>query len=303
MKLKFVLITILSCFQIIWLFGQSESIYTQFNANPFILNPGVAGSNDQIEFRLTYRQQWGNFPGSPRTFTGTLHGNIDDKNAAGIIFTSDQLGVSKRNDIQLSYAFHIPLNVDETQKLALGAGAKLLQFEIDPERLYLKDRTDPSFGEMANTLTGVDVVFGAYYYGENFFAGISTPNLVRSGFDEVVNEGFTESYRHVYIMGAYRIKRESVSYEPALLVKTAERVPAQIEGNVKAFFVEERIMVGLGVRSDWLLSLMVGLKTPNNIHFFYSADFPTAADDPNAIRTYGISNEIMVGIDLKNFGK
>ncbi len=286
----------------IWCIGQGDPIYTQLHINPYLVNPAVAGSNQQIELRLIYRQQWGNFPGVPRTFSGSVHGNINSKNALGIMFTNDQVGVSERTDIQVSYAFHIPMNIDETTFLSLGAGLKYLQFNIETQRLYLQNRNDPTFANAAENQTAMDLVFGAFLYGEEFYAGIATPNLIRTGINVAGNdEILTRLYRHMYAMGAYRFRFEEVGIEPSILIRYAERQPLQIEGNIRTYMVEDRVMLGIGYRSGWLLSLMIGIKTPNNIHIFYAADFPTAKNgDP--VRTFGVSSELAIGIDLSNLG-
>ncbi len=286
----------------IFCWGQSEPIYTQSNINPFLVNPAVAGSTEDIELRLIYRQQWGNFPGTPRTFTASAHGNINDKNAWGVIFSNNQVGVSKRTDFQLSYAFHIPMNIDETTYLSLGTGLKFLQFNVETERLFLQNRNDPTFVNAGNTQSVMDLVFGAYLYGENFYAGLASPNLIRTGLNlSEEDEILTRFFRNIYFMGAYRFEANEINIEPGILIRYAERIPVQLEANVRTYLVEDRVMFGVGFRSGWLLSLMVGIKTPNNIHIFYAADFPTSATG-EAIRNFGVSSEVSVGIDLNNFG-
>ena len=285
---------LLTCIQGI---GQQEPLYAQYRTQAFLINPAIAGSGEQAEIRLSYRGQWIRFPGAPQTFAVSMQGVIDPKNALGFLAFNDRLGPSTRNGLQLSYAFHIPIG-DLGDRFSMGLGLKAVQYRFDVDRVYFQDPNDQTVLEAATPYFAGDVALGFYYYNQNFYLGFSSPNLIQAdgGNNSTSQQLLSRLYRHYFAFMGYKFRYESLTLEPSVLLKKVDYTPFQVEGTVRFHFLYDRIMVGAGYRSDWMASLMFGIRT-RNLQFVYSADFKTGPFNPES-RIYGLSNEISLGIDI-----
>ena len=56
--------------------AQQKPQYSQYMLNGFVLNPAIAGIEDYTDIKLCYRNQWTDFPGSPKTFSFSAHTSI-----------------------------------------------------------------------------------------------------------------------------------------------------------------------------------------------------------------------------------
>ncbi|MEM6631268.1 MAG: type IX secretion system membrane protein PorP/SprF [Bacteroidota bacterium] len=278
-------------------YGQQEPIFAQFSTNPFLIQPALAGSSEYVELRGSYRLQWGNLPGSPRSLTASLQGPFNEKNGGGIFFLDDELGVSKTQRIQLAYAFHIPMARD-SQRLSIGAGFSYSSFQVNTDRIFFQDPSDQAIQGLDENYSATDLAFGIHYTDERAYIGISSPNLLRNELNTGPGSAILNRlYRNLYLLGGYRFAANSFEVEPVVLLKSAQGLPLQVEGNLKVHLVEGRVMFGMGYRSGFRGSLMAGFTTPSRIHILYIADFPTSPEG-RANVLYGISNELMLGIDF-----
>ncbi|MEL6850620.1 MAG: PorP/SprF family type IX secretion system membrane protein, partial [Bacteroidota bacterium] len=193
------------------LLGQQEPLYAQYRTNLFVINPAYAGTLSYNELRLNYRSQWRRFPGAPQTLTMSYHGMVDEKNGLGFIAFNDAVGPDTRNGGQFSYAYHLPLGWGGTMGqnyLSLGVGVKLLQYQFRADRVFFADQTDPTIAEVAVPIYLGDASFGAYFHNDNFFAGISAPNLLQSDFSGSIDGSqpnlLSRLYRHYFAIFGYR---------------------------------------------------------------------------------------------------
>ena len=279
------------------LYGQQEPVFAQFSTNLFLIQPAMAGNTDFVELRGSYRLQWGNLPGSPRSLTASLQGPFNEKNGGGIFFLDDELGLSKTQRIQLAYAFHIPMSRD-SQRLSIGAGFSYSSFQINANRIFFQDRTDQAIQGLDENFSTTDVAFGVHYSDEKAYLGISSPNLLRNRLNSGNETAILDRlYRNLYVVGGYHFYGQNFEIEPVVLLKSTQGLPLQVEGNLKVHLVEGRVMFGMGYRSGFRGSLMAGFTTPSRIHILYIADFPTSPEG-RANVIYGISNELMLGIDF-----
>ncbi|MEL6849976.1 MAG: type IX secretion system membrane protein PorP/SprF, partial [Bacteroidota bacterium] len=105
---------------------------------------------------------------------------------------------------------------------------------------------------------------------------------------------------HIVIDEAVPKDGKVMSVQPAEqigLIKKVQTSPYQAEGLVKFHLVDEKMFIGVGYRTDWLLTTMFGFKA-NRLHFIYSADFMPV--QRSAAQVYGASHEFTVGIDLND---
>ncbi|MEM7657423.1 MAG: PorP/SprF family type IX secretion system membrane protein [Bacteroidota bacterium] len=285
--------------------AQEEPLFAQYRTNAFLINPAVAGTYESHQIRLNHRAQWMNFPGAPRTTVMSYQGFVDNKNSVGFTAFRDAIGPNVRTGIQGAYAFRMPVGYSGTMGqnyLSLGMSAKLMQYRFQTQSTFLQDRSDVLAWEAYRGLVYGDVAFGAYFYNDNMYVGMSAPNLIRS--DLAVPSGsaspeiVSRLYRYYFAFAGYYFRYDNMTIEPSILFKKIANSPYQIEGTVRFHLVEERFIVGLSYRTDWTGTLMVGVKAAP-LSFYYSHDLmPVSQRDLN----FGASHEFTLGFDLGEKG-
>src|SRR5918995_169136 len=118
MKKFFIIIGI-----VVWANGyaQQRPIHSLYMFDPLLLNPAYAGTQVQLSGTAIYRNQWVNFPGAPKTFTGSVHSAFRKTRVGlGIIFGNDQIGVHSDNSLYLAYSYRLPLNKYNGSYLTMG---------------------------------------------------------------------------------------------------------------------------------------------------------------------------------------
>ncbi len=286
------------------LFAQQEPLYSQYQLNAFVINPAVAGSQQHHEIRMNSRVQWSQFPGSPRTFTLSYHGRTDDKSGMGGLVFSDQTGPTRRNGLQVAYAFRVPLGEPGNfgqNTLSLGFAGKIIQYSFRGEEVRFQQMGDPAAAEAAQGLTLADAAVGLYWYNERFYAGFSAPNLIQADFGAYVPTQPDRALagqlaRHYFLQFGTFLRYDHMNVEPGVLVKKVPGAPYQIEATMKWHLMDDRFLVGLGYRTDWLVTSFFAIRGDAWI-LAYSSDLMI----PSALRqsqTFGPSHEFTLGLDL-----
>src|SRR5689334_16712487 len=68
--------------------AQQRPIQSLYMFDPLLVNPAYAGTHVQLSGTAIYRNQWVNFDGAPKTFTGTIHSGFRKARVGlGLIFT------------------------------------------------------------------------------------------------------------------------------------------------------------------------------------------------------------------------
>lgn len=151
------------------------SVYFQ---NQYLGNPAMAGMEKGLNINLEFRQQWTNIPGSPSTQTLTGDYSITDKASVGLNFYKDKTGLFKRTRTVASYAYHLPLNGNATDKLSFGLSLGFMNERIATEDVK-GDASDTYVGAYNDRDTYIDGDFGAAYTSNKFTVQASLPNMKR----------------------------------------------------------------------------------------------------------------------------
>src|SRR5688572_6029061 len=91
--------------------AQQRPVQSLYMFDPLVLNPAYAGTHVQLSGTAIYRNQWVNFDGAPKTFTGSVHSGFRKARVGvGILFSNDQIGVHSDNGLYAAYAYKIPVS-------------------------------------------------------------------------------------------------------------------------------------------------------------------------------------------------
>lgn len=280
--------------------AQQDPQYTQYMYNMSVLNPAYATDNPEvINFGALYRAQWVGSEGGPTTGTFFAHSPIAKKVEMGLSIIHDQIGdVVKETNAFVDFAYVLKLN--ENQKLSFGlkAGATFFSTNFNGF-VYSDDLPDPAF---ANNLSKVfpNIGVGTFYFGENYYLGLSSPNLIKSTHlerqDGIIRNGVEEM--HFFFTGGYVFNlNENLKFKPAFMSKAVSGAPISFDvtGN---FLINNVFEIGAGYRWDDSVSGLVNFKVSSSVRIGYAYDYTLS----NLGRFNSGSHEIMILFDLNKKG-
>jgi len=185
---KIVLLTILFA-AVQWsVKAQQDPQYTQYMYNMNVINPAYT-TNDlgMINLGTLYRSQWVSAVGGPSTLTFFGHVPINEKIETGISLISDKIGDGALKETNLYVDFAYILKLGDISNLSLGLKAGFTNFDTDFTDFQLPEiQDDPAFNDnLSKNLPNVGI--GAFYNRQNFYAGLSIPNLLSNKHIETTN--------------------------------------------------------------------------------------------------------------------
>ena len=273
------IILILSLLLSVSVFAQQEPLFTQYYNNDMAINPAVSGSKTYNPLSIQTRQQWLGFEGAPLSTNISYHGALNNRSAMGGYLMFDKANPSLQANLQLNYAYHIPLNYNKVN-LSFGVGAKLMYYNLDFENEDLPPGIDPAYSASAYDNTIGDASAGTYLYGKNFYLGFSASNLYQSTFNTPIRLSPVSNklFRNYYTMGAYRfnIMNRDWQLEPSFLFRKME-LHSNVTDITTRILYQEDTWAGLTYRSNGTLVFGFGFLA-NKIHISYTYDHTFAGE-------------------------
>ena len=252
--------------------AQQTVMFAQYYNNTIVYNPAISGTKSYNPLVLQSRQQWMGFTGAPLSANISYHGVLNNRSGMGGYFEHDRTGFSNQTNLQLNYAYRVPLNADGVN-VSFGVGAKIMYYYMDFAPEDLPPGADPAFNAKALDNTIGDASSGIYFYGNNFHLGYSVVNMLQSSFNKEVGDGFSKNIeeRVYYGMAAYmfRIDRDW-HLEPSVLIRTLENAKSEYNLSARVFYMDQ-FWTGLSARSNSSLSVAMGTRV-NNMILSYSFD-------------------------------
>ncbi len=261
-------------------FGQQDAQITQYMYNMSVINPAYAtGEIGMLNLGGLYRSQWVGVTGAPQTANFFAHYAISDKIEAGISVVRDEIGdIVTEDNIYADFAY--VLQVSETANLSLGLKAGVSFFNTNFNGLQFTDdniQPDPAFQNNINE-TFPNLGVGAFYFTDNFYLGVSAPNLLTSkhldsdlgirriGAEEI---HFFATSGYVFDLGG------DVKFKPSFMVKGVKGAPLAIDINANVL-INNRFEAGLGYRMDDAIIGMVNFKVTPSLRVGYAYDYTTS---------------------------
>jgi type IX secretion system PorP/SprF family membrane protein len=220
------------------LFAQQIWRRTQFAINPFLVNPAIAGTENQMPLYISYRNQWTGFKSAPTTMLASGHMQGPSNSGFGAVIQRDDTGGAiSRTGVEAVGAYHFELN--ESDAISFGLGISANQFKIDNSKLVVVDESDIALNAMqAEASINIDANFGMIMFGSNYYFGFSTPNLLQTKLK--VNGIETEenrNRRHYQFVGSYTYDiNDMFDIQPSGLIKMTNSTPIQMDMNVRVGF-------------------------------------------------------------------
>lgn len=256
-------------------FAQQESQYTQYMYNTSLMNPAYAGSRDVPSIFGMYRNQWVGIDGAPKTSALSFHMPFEGKQVGlGAGLFHESIGPIKNNSIIVDFSYTLPL---ENSKLAFGIKGTGHFYNFDKSKLNLADPNDPTFLNMKESGFYPNVGAGIYWYGENYYLGLSVPNLLTSRTFEHDSKTVTivDATQYYYLIAGYVFDlSDNVKFKPAMLHKVAQGAPYQLDLSAN-FMFNEKFVFGAAYRLKAAVSAMAGFQINPKWFIGYAYDYET----------------------------
>ncbi|RKR08654.1 type IX secretion system PorP/SprF family membrane protein [Flavobacterium sp. 90] len=282
--------------------AQQDPEYTHYMYNMSVVNPAYAtGVPAMMNFGGLYRSQWVGAVGAPKTFTFFGHTAISDKVEAGISFVSDDIGdgAKKENNVYADFAY--VLNLGGKNKLSLGLKAGISSMQTNFNGFRFNDAaTDMAFAENINT-TKPNIGVGAYYFRDNFYAGISAPNLLKSKYIEEKSgvNAFGSDNIHTFITAGYVFQLDDMwKLKPAFMTKIVKGAPLSIDLTANVLY-NNKFEFGAAYRIDDSVSALFNFNVTPTLRVGYAYDYTLT----NFGQFNSGTHEIMLLFDLDLLGK
>ncbi|MHC1731872.1 MAG: type IX secretion system membrane protein PorP/SprF [Bacteroidales bacterium] len=275
--------------------AQQFPLYSQYTMNGFLLNPSYAGSDYYTTFGLTVREQWLSLPNAPSTYaaafqTRILNDSYITKSTAvrkkidrptkggrvgvgGYLF-SDHNGIMHRTGLQLAYAYHLPIGID--QQLSFGLSLSAYQYFVDIAGAVMPDDVqDDLLNNYDQVVYIPDANFGVSYMTRNYYAGFAMTNLFRGAL-MIGNGGENgrSELGHYFLTGGIRLY-PGVDWiiEPSIMLKSSDMVfkSFQVDLTGRVYYKDD-YWLGLSYRTGDAIVMLAGLKV-DRFYIGYAFDF------------------------------
>lgn len=263
-------------------FAQQDPQYTQYMYNMNLVNPAYAGSEDMLSLNFLARAQWVGIKGAPRTITFNAHAPVGKRVGLGLSGFSDELGPVKEQNVYADFSYTLPIN--EKSNLALGLKAGASFFRADLANL-ITNNPDPKFLDNNINKTLPNFGFGAFYYTQKLYLGISIPNVLKTVHFKKSNgqRSTATDVSHYFITGGMVFNlSETVKFKPSFMAKVVSGAPLSADGSLN-FLFNEKFELGVSHRINESVSGLVNFRVRDNLRIGYAYDHTlTAIGDFNS---------------------
>lgn len=284
--------------------AQQDPHFTQYMNNMSVVNPAYATATPAIlNLGSLYRYQWAGIEGAPKTLTLFAHTPINQKIEAGFSLVSDDIGDGAKKETNFFTDFAYVLQLNEKQKLSFGlkAGFSSISTNFNGFQLNSGDTsTDKAFSENINE-TVPNIGVGAYYFTDNYYVGLSTPNLLSS--EHIKSRAEINSFGpqeiHTFLTGGYVFDlNEAFKLKPAFMAIFVKGAPVSVDLTANLLY-NEKFELGAAYRFGDAVSLLMNVNVTPNLRVGYSYDYVTS----NLSQFSSGSHEIVLLYNLDLLGK
>lgn len=281
-------------------FSQQDAQYTHYMYNMSAINPGYATDDpDLINLGLLHRAQWVGSVGGPTTSTFFAHTTLGNRMEGGISAIHDQIGdVVKETNLFADFAYAIPLSENTKLSFGIKAGATFFSTNFNGF-VYSDDLPDPAFANNISK-TSPNIGIGAFYFGKQFYVGLSAPNLLAS--EHLDNDsGIVTSRKeemHLFFTAGYVYDiNERLKIKPAMMAKAVSGAPISLDLTTNVL-INDTFEIGVGYRFDDSISGLFNIKVIDSLRIGYAYDYTLS----NLGKFNSGSHEIILLFDIGKLG-
>ncbi len=278
-------------------FAQQDAMFTHYMFNTQAVNPGYAGTRDALTITGLHRSQWVGFEGAPVTQTLTGHTPIlNDQLGVGLSIINDKVGPISTTSFYADLAYKFQISDKGKLSLGLKGGVNLMTGGLTS--LDLDQSGDNAFSNNIESQLLPNIGFGAYYYEDRWYVGLSTPKLLENDFSTNTTTGGTNvasEKRHYFLIGgAVFDLNKDLKLKPTTFIKVTSGAP--IEADLTALLlIKEKFWTGPMFRTGDAVGALLGYQFTDQLSAGYSFDWSFTN---TTFRYNGGSHEIMLRYDF-----
>ncbi len=298
-------------------FGQQIPIFSLYHDNSYVLNPAIAGSEGHGIINASYRQQWTNVEGAPRTITGGWRMPIYSKGdqfqragnfiGVGAYLLHDKTGPTSQFHGSLTFAYHISFAKINPfhwaaflrkSHISIGLTASVSQYGLNASELVPETANDPNVIGADDSKILANAGLGFYYYYDKFFIGFSAPQVIPWKLEYEYGTGTStlNKVNHLFLVVGGKIpfgkkeleKRRNSNLprgfvyrfyiEPMAWFKQVPGAPYQFDVYAR-FRYKKMVWVGVGYRSmtNMVIDAGVMIKRQFQVGYAYDLSFSDIA--------------------------
>ena len=292
-------------------FSQQLPLFSQYVFNTLHINPGYAGYKLDPFLQATFRSQYIDFPGAPRTFSISADMPInEDQMGVGFSAFSDQIGANRTTSALATYAYRI--QTGDNAFLGMGISGGVLEYMLDGSLLRPEDIDDATIPTGRLNLLTPSLNTGLFFHTNRFFSGLSIYNLI--GKRNLTREDLSLTMHNIHYyfnVGGLINLTDEVEFKPSVLVRKDQNGPTNYDLN-GMFLFYERIWLGASYRSHIkknnapqpnltrrnAIALIVDLFATKDLRIGYAYDY-----NMNVLNNYrNNSHEISIGYYIGDRG-
>lgn len=272
--------------------AQSDQHYTMFMYNKLLYNPGYTGSRDVTSVNAVYRNQWAGIGGGPKSMSVAVDAPVGTymkpfrKVALGLSVNNEKAGIQNNTDIRSYYAYRIKLN---TSVISFGLSGGVSLYSAKYNQLTLNQQNDPNFAYDIKNAMLPNFGTGIYWAADNFYCGLSVPNLLQNKYDKnqvSTSEKQARQIRAYYLSAGYVFPiSDVIKLKPQALVRYAGngdyKLPVNCDINLSAI-AYDRLMLGVTYRTDKSIEAVLHMQVTDRINIGYAYDYLMSDISPYA---------------------
>jgi type IX secretion system PorP/SprF family membrane protein len=195
----------------------------------------------------------------------------------GLSFYHDAIGFSRQNNLLLNYSY--PINLGNIGVLGAGIGVGMMSYAMNPAWIPPQTLIDPSLPGNDFSAINLDLNFGLYLKGRNYYAGLSSTHLSESEILSTSTFGLDpagySTARHYYLMGGYKMPNVGPGALDFNMMMRTDLVKFSVDLNTRYFIKKDGVEMGyagLTYRTSDALGIMLGYNAFKNFTCGYSYD-------------------------------
>lgn len=270
--------------------AQQVESFSLLRENAFTLNPALAGMQGWMHGTVTGRMQFTSLDRAPYTAMLAMNGQIEGKNVGlGGYIIHDVTGPTSKTAITLSAAYNIQLYKKMAAKysskrsdhiLSVGLAVSAVQYRLRGDQLLVNDANDPDLYTTKGSKIYPDLSIGVYYrYKNNFYAGVSTPQIMGLNIDYAGGDGTAQikKVQHLYVFlgGKIEMARGNFSIDPVAAFRWVKGAPPQGDIGLR-FYAYKVVWLGANYRSLNYMVFDAGFNVKGKFMVSYAYDLNLA---------------------------
>lgn len=253
-------------------YSQQYVQFTHYMYNVLAVNPAYAGSHDALNITALYRNQWVGLEGAPKSVNLYAHTPIFKGLGLGLSYIHDQIGPLKLSNLaaDLSYA----VRLSKKGRLAFGLKSGANMYRLNAFNLNTISGTDLSLASQVVNKTQFNMGAGAYYYTDQFYLGLSSPNVIENNLQ--VGGSDVSTHKHYYLVsGAIFPVALAVDFKPSVAFKYVPNAPLSIDLSAQ-FLLQKKLWLGVMHRWGDSFGALIGYQFSPQLKAGYSYDITSS---------------------------